>query len=80
MDRSLAEFGVCLALFGGFFADIDGDGDEFDDVTPLVWMPGGTGRLALVAPFCCTTGLAGAIVARDATKAVSVLPPLSTLS
>lgn len=40
-----------LALFGAFFADIegDGDGDGRAGPAPLVWMPGGTGRLALPA-------------------------------
>jgi hypothetical protein len=52
MDRSLAEFGVCLELVGGFFADMEGEGDEFDEAMPLVWMPGGTGRFTLTALFC----------------------------
>ena len=28
---------------------MEGDGDEREAVTPLVWMPGGMGRLILVA-------------------------------
>lgn len=36
MDLSLAEFGACFALEGGFLADMEGDGDEFDDVMPFV--------------------------------------------
>lgn len=52
MDRSLAEFGACFALVGGFLADMEGEGDEFDDVMPFVWIPGGTGRFILAAPFC----------------------------
>lgn len=34
----------CLALLGGFFADMRGDGDE-EEARPFVWMPAGTGRL-----------------------------------
>lgn len=33
-------------LLGGFFADIEGEG-EVDDMTPLVCMPAGTGRFVL---------------------------------
>lgn len=34
--RSLAEWGGCFTL-GGFFADIDGDGDDFEEAAaPLV--------------------------------------------
>ena len=47
MVRSLAEVGVCLAaLVGGFFADIEGDGDDVPAGAeePLVCMPGGMGR------------------------------------
>jgi hypothetical protein len=52
MALSLAECGGCLALGGGFFADIDGDGDDFEDaIAPFVWMPGGTGRFTLLATF-----------------------------
>ena len=39
----------CRTPFGGRFVDIDGDGDDFEDTTPLVWMPGGAGRLILDA-------------------------------
>lgn len=66
MDRSLAELGACFALAGWLLCDMDGEGDEFNDVIPFVWMPGGIGRLILAAPFCWTTGLAGAMMARDA--------------
>lgn len=63
MVRSPAEVGVCFALSGGFLADMEGDGDDVDGMAPLVWMPGGTGRLAFVTPFCwTTTGLLGAMV------------------
>jgi hypothetical protein len=41
-----AEFGACLALLGGFFADMDGEGEDEDSV-PLVWMPAGMGRFVL---------------------------------
>lgn len=76
MVRSLAEFGVCFALGGGFLADKEGDGDEADDAMPLVWIPGGTGRLALVAPFCWTTGLAGGAIPAATAAAAASLPPL----
>lgn len=77
MARSLAEFGGCFALGGLLFA-MDGDGDEADEAAPLVWIPGGTGRLILVEPFCCTAvavavavavvTLVGAIVTPDARR------------
>jgi hypothetical protein len=35
---------------GARFTDIEGEGDERDGVTPLVWILGGTGRLGFVAP------------------------------
>lgn len=41
-----AFFVDCLALLGGFFADIEGEG-EVDGMMPLVWMPAGTGRFVL---------------------------------
>lgn len=69
MDRSPAEFGVCLALVGGFLFGIDGDGDVSNGKLPFVWIPGGTGRLILAAPFCwTTTGLSGAMMGRDAAR------------
>lgn len=44
-----------VAEVGGYFApeeirpaDIDGDGEEFEALMPLVWMPGGIGRLTLL--------------------------------
>ena len=82
MVRSLAELGVCFALGGGFLADKEGDGDDVDAAMPLVWIPAGTGRFALVAPFCWTTGLAGgAIVATPtAAAAAASFPPLVPLS
>lgn len=42
-DVALAD---CFALFGGFFADMDGDGDE-EIARPLVWIPAGIGRFVL---------------------------------
>ncbi len=33
---------------GARLAEMEGDGDDREDVTPLVWMPGGMGRLILV--------------------------------
>lgn len=38
-----AEFGACLALLGGFFADMEGEGED-EDGAPFVWMPAGIGR------------------------------------
>ena len=50
IDRSLAEWGGCFALPGGFLADIEGDGEDFEVcIVPLVWIPGGMGRLTLLA-------------------------------
>lgn len=36
MDRSPAEFGVCLALAGGFLFGRDGDGDVLSVKAPFV--------------------------------------------
>lgn len=41
-----AAFADCLALLGGFFADMEGEGEE-EDARPFVCMPAGTGRLVL---------------------------------
>lgn len=38
-----AELGACLALLGGFFADMEGEGDV-EDRMPFVCMPAGIGR------------------------------------
>lgn len=46
-DCGFAPFVV--AELGGFFVDIEGDGDDRIELAPLVWMPGGTGRLILDA-------------------------------
>jgi hypothetical protein len=63
MALSLAECGGCFALGGGFFADIDGDGDDFEEImAPFVWIPGGIGRFTLLATFCWVIGPTGAIV------------------
>lgn len=63
MERSLAEFGGCFALCGGFLADIRGEGDDADEEMPFVWIPGGMGRLGLVATFCCAaTGAMFAVI------------------
>jgi len=32
---------------GSLLLDIDGDGDEVEELMPFVWMPGGTGRFTL---------------------------------
>lgn len=42
----VADFAECLALLGGFFADMEGDGDE-EGAMPFVWMPAGMGRFVL---------------------------------
>lgn len=47
---------------GGGFEDIDGDGEDFDELTPFVCMPGGTGRLILDVMLDCTAVTTGAIV------------------
>lgn len=48
---------------GARLADIEGEGDERDDAaTPLVCMPGGTGRLILVATGAGPAGAAAATV------------------
>jgi hypothetical protein len=47
---------------GAGFADIEGDGEDFDELTPFVCMPGGTGRLILDVMFDCTAVTTGAIV------------------
>ena len=66
MALSLAECGGCFALGGGFLADINGDGDDFDGVVaPFVWMPGGMGRFTLLATFCWAMGPTGAIVTKS---------------
>lgn len=38
-----AELGACLALLGGFFADMEGEGED-EEGAPFVWMPAGIGR------------------------------------
>lgn len=63
MDRSLAELGGCFALGGGFFADIEGDGEDASEETPFVWIPGGTGRFALPATLGCAA--TGAMIAES---------------
>lgn len=42
----LADLAECFALLGGFFADMDGEGDEVL-ARPLVWIPAGVGRFVL---------------------------------
>lgn len=45
------------AEFGGFFAVIEGDGEDVDDaVTPFVWIPGGGARFILDARVGITGG------------------------
>ena len=40
----VAEFGPILDAEGSLLADIDGDGEEVEELIPFVWIPGGTGR------------------------------------
>jgi hypothetical protein len=40
----VAEFGPILEPEGSLLADIDGDGEEAEELIPFVWIPGGTGR------------------------------------
>lgn len=61
---------LLTAEFGAFFAPpdgrplagIDGDGEEVEELMPLVWMPGGMGRFAF-AVSDCTVVAEGAIFA-----------------
>jgi hypothetical protein len=57
----VAELGGFFAEFGNLPADIEGEGDDVEDLMPLVWMPGGIGLLILVET-CCTAVVAGAIL------------------
>lgn len=41
-----AELGACFALLGGFFADMEGEGED-EAAAPFVWMPAGIGRFVL---------------------------------
>jgi hypothetical protein len=43
----VAEFGATLEPDGSLLADIEGDGEEVEELIPFVWMPGGTGRFIL---------------------------------
>jgi hypothetical protein len=49
------------AVEGGRFADMDGDGDDLEDMAPLVWIPGGAGRLTLVGMPGWTAVMTGAM-------------------
>ena len=74
----LTVIGGCLAVDGGFLADRDGEGDDVEELTPFVWMPGGTGRLALVG----MTGGGTAVTETGAIAAVQSwtrLAPLASL-
>jgi hypothetical protein len=46
---------------GGGLADIEGEGEDLDELTPFVCMPGGTGRLIFDVMFDCTAVTTGAI-------------------
>lgn len=52
----------CLALFGVFLLAREGDGDDVEEIMPFVWMPGGAGRLILVATDADATAVAGDMV------------------
>lgn len=67
---AFAEFGVCLAADGGRFEERDGDGDDLEELTPLVWMPGGTGRFIFEGMFGWTAVATGAIFAVYPRRAV----------
>lgn len=43
---AVADFAECFALLGGFFADMEGEGEE-EGAIPFVWMPAGMGRFVL---------------------------------
>lgn len=54
----------CLATAGGGrLADMFGDGDDWDDDTPFVWIPGGGGRLILGVGGGGTAATMGAMAA-----------------
>lgn len=42
----VAEFGTILEPEGSLPADMEGDGDEVEELIPFVLIPGGTGRFA----------------------------------
>jgi hypothetical protein len=50
----VAGFGGYLAAEGSLLADIEGDGEELDELIPLVLIPGGAGRLILEERDCVT--------------------------
>lgn len=45
-------FGEYFAAPGSLLADIEGEGDEVEELIPFVWMPGGTGRLTFEDSDC----------------------------
>jgi hypothetical protein len=49
---------------GARFADIEGEGDERDEATPLVCIPGGGGRLILDATDADGVAVTGAMFGR----------------
>ncbi len=67
----------CFALDGGRFAEREGDGDDLEELTPLVWMPAGTGRLAFVGIVGGGTAVTvtGAIAAAVAARYTPENPP-----
>lgn len=61
------EGGRGVAEVGARLADMDGDGDERGTVTPLVWIPGGMGRLIFVGTGDAVAVMALAVGAMMAT-------------
>lgn len=72
-DRSPEGVDVgCLALFGVFLFAREGDGDDVEEIMPFVWIPGGAGRLILVATDADATAVAGDMVrGRASTRAAT---------
>ena len=70
----VAECEGCLLLEaeGNRPADIDGDGEEVEELMPFVWMPGGTGRFALVETDVTAEEAEGAIFSVSATASPAV--------
>lgn len=63
MFRSPAELGGCaFAPEETFLFDMEGEGDDVDDVMPFVWMFAGVAFLPFVAALGMATAVAGDIV------------------
>ena len=63
--RSPAEFGAGFVPEETFLFEIEGDGDDVDETTPLVWMFVGVAFLPFVAAVGVATAVAGDIVPRN---------------